>query len=92
MAMKYVLIFILNSANPTEQHTAQAWDKLFPSYDDCLKQASTIEVQNAILKDCKPVEVPGDGPPKEEVVLTPEPSVIEEPDQADAPAQPPKND
>jgi hypothetical protein len=89
MAVKYVLIFILSSADPTEQHIAQAWDKLFPSYDDCLKQASNLEMQNAVLKDCKTVEVPGQGPPKEDVVLTPEASVLEEPDQADAPAPPP---
>jgi hypothetical protein len=44
MAVKYVLIFILNSTNPTEQHVAQAWSKLFPSYDECLTQASTIEI------------------------------------------------
>jgi hypothetical protein len=88
MAVKYVLILILSSANPAEQHVAQAWDKLFPSYDDCLKQASTLEIQNAILKDCKIVEVPGEGPRKEDVVLTPEASVLGEPDQADTPAQP----
>jgi hypothetical protein len=92
MAVKYVLIFILSSANPTEQHVAQTWSKLFPSYDDCLKQAATLEPQNAVLKDCKTVEVPGDGPPKEDVVLTPEASVLEEPDQANAPAQPPPNE
>ena len=91
MAVKYVLIFVLSSANPTE-HIAQAWEKLFPSYDDCLKQASNVEMQNAVLKDCKTVEVPGEGPPKEDVVLTPEASVLEEPDQADAPAQPPQNE
>ena len=90
MVVKYVLIFVLSSANPTEQYLAQAWDKLFPSYDECLKQASNLELQNAILKDCKTVEVPGEGPPKEEVVLTPEASVIEEPDQAATPAQAPK--
>jgi hypothetical protein len=90
MAMKYVLIFILNSANPAEQHTAQAWDKLFPSYDHCLKYASTLEMPNAILKDCKIVEVPGDGPPKEEVLLTPEASILEEPDQTGTSTQPPK--
>jgi hypothetical protein len=89
MAMKYVLIFILNSANPAEQHTAQAWDKLFPSYDSCLKQAAT-EMPDAILKDCKIVEVPGDGPPKEEVLLTPEASILEEPDQTGTSTQPPK--
>jgi hypothetical protein len=71
---------------------AQAWDKLFPSYDDCLKQASTLEMQNAVLKDRKTVEVPGEGPPKEDVLLTPEASVLEEPDQADAAAQPPQKD
>jgi hypothetical protein len=92
MAVKYVLIFILSSANPTEQYIAQAWDRLFPSYDDCLKQASNLDMQNAVLKDCKTVEVPGDGPPKEDVVLTPEASVLEEPDQANAPAQPPPNE
>jgi hypothetical protein len=92
MAVKYVLIFILSSANPTEPHIAQAWDKLFPSYDDCLKQASTLDMPNAVLKDCKTVEVPGEGPPKEDVVLTPEASVLEEPDQADAPTQPPQNE
>jgi hypothetical protein len=90
MAMKYVLIFILNSANPSEQHIAQAWDKLFPSYDACLKQASAIERPDAILKDCKTVEVPGAGPPKEEVLLTPEASIIEEPDQTGTSAQPAK--
>jgi hypothetical protein len=90
MAVKYVLILILSSANPTEQHIAQAWEKLFPSYDDCLKQASALDMQNAILKDCKIVEVPGEGPPKEDVVLTPEASVLEEPDQANTPA-PPQN-
>jgi hypothetical protein len=37
MAVKYVLILVLSSANPAEQHVAQAWEKLFPSYDDCLK-------------------------------------------------------
>ena len=88
MAMKYVLIFILNSANPTEQHIAQAHDKLFASYDECLKQASALEVQNSILKDCKTIEVPGEGPPKEEVVLTPEASVLEEPDQTGTSTQP----
>jgi hypothetical protein len=92
MAVKYVLIFILSSANPTEQHIAQVWEKLFSSYDDCLKQASNLEMQNAVLKDCKTVEVPGEGPPKEDVMLTPEASVLEEPDQADAPAKPPHNE
>lgn len=92
MAVKYVLIFILNSTNPTDQFTAQAWDKLFPSYDACLKQASILDMPNAVLKDCKTVEVPGEGPPKEDVVLTPEASVLEERDQAAAPAQPPKSD
>jgi hypothetical protein len=90
MAMKYVLIFILNSANSAEQHTAQAWDRLFPSYDACLKEASAIEMPDAILKDCKTVEVPGDGPSKEEVLLTPEGSILEEPDQTGASTQPPK--
>jgi len=90
MAVKYVLILILSSANPTEQHIAQAWEKLFSSYDDCLKQASTLDMQNAILKDCKIVEVPGDGPAKEDVVLTPEASVLEEPDQTGTSTQPPK--
>ncbi|WP_114948739.1 hypothetical protein [Microvirga calopogonii] len=89
MAVKYVLIFILSSANPTEQHVAQAWEKLFPSYDDCLRQASNLDMPNAVLKDCKTVEVPGEGPPKEDVVLTPEASVLEEPAQVDALAQPP---
>ena len=86
MAVKYVLILILNSSNPIEQHIAQAWDKLFSSYDDCLKQASALEMPNAILKGCKIVEVPGEGPRKEDVVLTPEASVLEEPEQAEAPA------
>jgi hypothetical protein len=90
MAVKYVLIFILNSANPAEQHTAQAWSNLFASYDACLKQASAIEMPDAILKDCKTVEVPGEGPPKEDVVLTPEASVLEEPDQTGTSTQPPK--
>ena len=49
-------------------------------------------MQNAILKDCKTVEVPGVGPPKEEDVLTPEPNVIEEAGQADTQAQPSKTD
>ncbi len=40
MTVKYVLIFILSSTNPTEQYIAQAWSKLFPSYDECLTQAS----------------------------------------------------
>ncbi len=80
MAVKYVLIFILNSTNPTEQHVAQAWSKLFPSYDECLTQASTIEIRDAILKDCKPMELPGDGPPKDEVLVTPSDRVLEEPD------------
>jgi hypothetical protein len=88
MAVKYVLIFILSSANPAEHHTAQAWDKLFPSYDDCLKHASAVEMQSAILKDCKTVEVPGEGPRKEDVVLTPEASVLEEPDQTGTSTQP----
>lgn len=88
--MKYVLIFILNSANPAEPHIAQAWDKLFPSYDDCLKHASTLEMHNAILKDCKTVEVPGGGPSKEDVVLTPEASILEEPDQTGTSTQPAK--
>ena len=57
MAVKYVLIFILKSTNPAERYTTQAWDKLFPSYDGCLKQASTIKMENAVLKDCKTVEV-----------------------------------
>jgi len=92
MAVKYVLILVLSSANPAEQHVAQAWERLFPSYDDCLKQASALEMQNAVLKDCKTVEVPGEGPAKEDVVLTPEASVLEEPDQADAPAKPPHNE
>jgi hypothetical protein len=87
MAVKYVLIFILNSTNPAEPHIAQAWDKLFPSYDDCLKQASTIEVQNAILKDCKTVEVPGEGPPKDEVLITPSDKVLEEPDLSQKPTR-----
>jgi hypothetical protein len=47
---------------------------------------------DAILKDCKIVEVPGEGLPKEDIVLTPEASVLEEPDQADAPAKPPHNE
>ena len=88
MAVKYVLIFILSSANPTEQHVAQTWSKLFPSYDDCLKQAATLEMQNAVLKDCKTVEVPGEGPTKQDVVLTPEASILEEPDQTGASTQP----
>ena len=92
MAVKYVLIFILSSANPTEQHVAQTWSKLFPSYDDCLRQAATLDMQNAVLKDCKTVEVPGEGPPKEDVVLTPEASVLEDHDQTAAPAQPPPNE
>jgi hypothetical protein len=87
MAVKYVLIFILSSANPAEQHIAQAWDKLFASYDNCLKQASSVEMHNAVLKDCKIVEVPGDGPRKEDVVLTPEASILEEPDQTGTSAQ-----
>jgi hypothetical protein len=90
MAVKYVLIFILSSANPTEQHVAQTWSKLFPSYDDCLKQAATLEMQHAVLKDCKTVEVPGEGPSKEDVVLTPEASVLEEPDQTGTSTQPSK--
>jgi hypothetical protein len=90
MAVKYVLIFILNSTNPAEPHIAQAWDKLFPSYDDCLKQASALEMHNAVLKDCKTVEVPGEGPPREDVVLTPEASILEEPDQTGTSTQPPK--
>jgi hypothetical protein len=90
MAIKYVLIFILNSATPAEQHTAQAWDKLFASYDDCLKQASAIETPDAILKDCKTIEVPGAGLSKEEVMLTPEASILEEPDQTGTSVQPPK--
>jgi hypothetical protein len=61
MAVKYVLVFILNSTNPTEQHIAQAWNKLFSRYDECLRQASTIEMQGAILKDCKTVEIQGPG-------------------------------
>ena len=91
MAVKYVLILILSSASPAEQHIAQAWDKLFPSYDSCLKHASALEMQNAVLKDCKTVEVPGDGPPKEEVLLTPEASILEEPDQTGTSTQPPKD-
>ncbi len=87
MAVKYVLIFILNSANPTESHIARAWDKLFPSYDDCLAHASTIEMHNAILKDCKTVEVPGEGPPKEEVLITPSEKVLEEPDLSQKPTR-----
>ncbi len=87
MAVKYVLIFILNSANPTEQHIAQAWSKLFPSYDECLTQASTIEIREAILKDCKPMEVPGDGPPKDEVLVTPSERVLEEPDLSKKPTR-----
>jgi hypothetical protein len=87
MAVKYVLILVLSSANPAEQPVAQAWERLFPSYDDCLKQASALEMQNAVLKDCKTVEVPA----KEDVVLTPEASVLEEPDPTAAPAQPPQN-
>jgi hypothetical protein len=87
MAVKYVLIFILNSANPTEPHIAQAWDKLFPSYDECLTQASTIEVQNAILKDCRTVEVPGEGPPKDEVLIAPTEKVLEEPDMSQKPTR-----
>jgi hypothetical protein len=87
MAVKYVLIFILNSTNPTEQHVAQAWDKLFSSYDDCLKQASIIEMRDAILKDCKTVEVPGAGPPKDEVLITPSEKVLEEPDLSQKPAR-----
>ena len=87
MAVKYVLILILSSANPAEQYIAQVWDKLFPSYDDCLKQASSVEMHNAVLKDCKTVEVPGDGPRKEDVVLTPEARVLDEPDQTGTSAQ-----
>jgi hypothetical protein len=90
MAVKYVLILILSSVNPTEQYTAQAWEKLFPSYDDCLKQASALDMQNAVLKDCKIVEVPGEGPQKEDVVLTPEASVLEEPDQTGTSTKSPK--
>ena len=87
MVVKYVLIFILNSANPTEPHTARAWDKLFPSYDDCLAQASSIDMHNAILKDCKPMEVPGDGPPNDEVLVTPSERVLEEPDLSKKPTR-----
>ena len=90
MAIKYVLILILGSANSTEQYIAQAWGSLFPSYDDCLKQAANLDMQNAVLKDCKMVEVPGEGLPKEDVVLTPEASVLEEPDQTGTPTQAPK--
>ena len=58
MAVKYVLILVLSSANPAEQHVAQAWERLFPSYDDCLKQASALEMQNAVLKDCRLLRCP----------------------------------
>jgi hypothetical protein len=47
-------------------------------------------MQNAVLKDCKTVEVPGEGPSKEDVVLTPEASVLEEPDQTGTSTQPSK--
>ena len=87
MAVKYVLIFVLSSTNPTEQHGAQAWSKLFPSYDECLTQASTIEIRDATLKDCKPMEVPGDGPPKDEVLVTPSDQVLEEPDLSKKPTR-----
>ena len=90
MAVKYVLIFILNSANPTEPHVARAWEKLFLSYDACLKQASSLDMHDPVLKDCKTVEVPGEGPPKEDVVLIPEASILEEPDQTGTLAPPPK--
>ena len=43
MAVKYVLIFVLSSANPTEQHVAQAWEKPFSSYDDCLNRHRTLK-------------------------------------------------
>lgn len=87
MAVKYVLVFILNSTNPTEQHIAQAWNKLFSSYDECLRQASTIEMRDAILKDCKTVEIPGEGPPKDEVLVTPSEKVLEEPDLSQKPTR-----
>ena len=87
MAVKYVLIFILNTTNPAEQHIAQAWDKLFPSYDNCLNQASTIEVRDVILKDCKAVEIPGEGPPKDEVLISPTEKVLEEPDLSQKPTR-----
>jgi hypothetical protein len=47
---------------------------------------------DAILKDCKIVEVPGEGLPKEDIMLTPQASVLEETGQADAPAKPPHNE
>jgi hypothetical protein len=87
MAVKYVLVFILNSTNPTEQHIAQAWNTLFPSYDECLRQASAIEIRDAILKDCKTVEIPGEGPPKDEVLVTPSEKVLEEPDLSQKPTR-----
>ena len=85
MAVKYVLVFILNSTNPTEQHIAQAWNKLFSSYDEWLRQASAIEMQGAIMKDCKSVEIPGEGPPKHEDLVTPSEKVLEEPDLSQKP-------
>jgi hypothetical protein len=87
MAVKYVLVFILNSTNPTEQHIAQAWNKLLSRYDECLRQASTIEMQGAILKDCKIVEIPGAGPPKDEVLVTPSEKVLEDSDLSQKPTR-----
>jgi hypothetical protein len=64
MITKFALIFIVASANPAEQYEVQSWPKLFPTYNDCLTQAALVDRADAVLKDCKPVEIPGDPPPE----------------------------
>ena len=59
MATKYVLIFLLNSTSPETQYLVDAWSRPFDSYQDCLKGASEVTATDAIVKECKPIEVPG---------------------------------
>jgi hypothetical protein len=59
MATKYVLIFLLNSTSPDTQYLVDAWSRPFETYEDCLKGASEVTATDAIVKECKPIELPG---------------------------------
>ena len=59
MATKYVLIFLLSSTSPETQYLVDAWSRPFDSYQDCLKGASEVTTTDAIVKECKPIELPG---------------------------------
>lgn len=59
MATKYVLIFLLNSTSPDAHYLVDAWSRPFETYEDCLKGAAEITAADAIVKECKPLELPG---------------------------------